>query len=136
MSVREVPIQVNEREGKSKVVTHWYSYGLKALVITIRSFRDHKPLRFFGSISLLALIPGVMIGLFMLGHLAITGRTSPFTSLLYLVVALLILGTIFLVLALIADMLGRLKRIEEELLYYSKLNNYKDNGLRKESSSK
>ena len=136
MKVREVPVQVRQREGKSKVVTHWYSYGLKALVIAMRVFRDHKPLRFFGAISLLALIPGVTIGLFVLVHWAITGRTSPFTSLLYLVVVLLILGTIFLVLALIADMLGRLRRIEEEQLYYSKLQRYKGADRTRESGQK
>lgn len=128
MKVREVPVQVREREGESRVVTHWYSYGLKALVISIRTFRDHKPLKFFGSVSLLALIPGVMIGLFVLAYWVSTGRTSPFTSLLYLVVVLLVLGTIFIVLALIADMLGRLRGIEEELLYDSKRQRYKDGG--------
>ncbi|MDP2729995.1 MAG: glycosyltransferase family 2 protein [Dehalococcoidales bacterium] len=126
MTVKEIPIKVGDRKGKSKVVTHWYSYGLQALAIIIRTFRDYMPLKFFGLISLAMIVPGVGLGGFLTLHWMVTGRTSPYTSLLYLVVILLTMGIIFLVLALIADMIGRLRRIEEELLYRSKLHDYND----------
>lgn len=126
MTAKEVPIQVTERESKSKVVTHWYSYGLKALVIIIRSFIDYRPLKFFGPIGLVTLIPGVGLGGFIVYHWITTGRTSPYTSLLYLVVVLIVMGLVLLLLALLADMIGRLRKTEEELLYHSKLQEYEN----------
>ena len=126
MIVKEIPIKVRDREGKSKVVKHWYSYGLQALTIVIKAFRDYMPLKFFGLISLAMLIPGAGLGAFLTFHWITTGRTSPYTSLLYLVVILFVTSTVFLVLALIAEMIGRLRRIAEELLYRSKLREYDD----------
>jgi glycosyltransferase involved in cell wall biosynthesis len=124
MRVKEIPIQIREREGKSRVVTHWYSYGFKALAIIIRTFRDYKPLKFFGFISLATLIPGIGIGIFLIYHYITTGQTSPYASMLYLVVIFVVMSIIFLVLALVADMIGRLRKILEELLYLSKRREY------------
>ena len=124
LRVKEIPIRVKERQGQSRVVKNWYTYGLNALIIIIRTFRDYKPLTFFGTIGLVTLLPGVAIGLFMVFYWFIYRRTSPYTSLLYAVVTLVVLGTLFIVLALIADMVGRQRKIEEELLYYDKLRRY------------
>ncbi len=118
MRVREIAIQVKERKkGKSKIVTHWYTYGIRALLIIVRSFRDYQPMKFFGYLGLAALLPGLIAGLFLLYHWVRTGRTSPYTSLLYLVVVLVIVAFLFFVLALVADMMGRQRRVEEEVLY-------------------
>jgi hypothetical protein len=46
--------------------------------------------------------------------------TSPFTSLIPLSGALVTLGVILFVMALLADMLGRHRRISEELLYLTR----------------
>ena len=124
LRVKEIPVRVKERQGQSRVVKNWYTYGLNALIIIIRTFRDYKPLTFFGTIGLVTLLPGVAIGLFMVFYWFIYRRTSPYTSLLYAVVTLVVLGTLFIVLALIADMVGRQRKIEEELLYYDKLRRY------------
>ena len=122
--MKEIPVKIRERKGKSKMVKHWYTYGFNASTIILRTFRDYRPLTFFGGIGLVTLLPGVAVGLFMLVRWFIVGRTSPYTSLLYVVVITLILGIIFIVLALIADMIGRQRRIEEEILYQSKRSRY------------
>jgi len=138
ISTKEVPIKVRERKGRSKLVKHWYSYGLSALTIIIRYFRDYRPLSFFGTIGIATLLPGLVVGIWMLFHWIITGRTSPYTSLLYLVVTLVVLGTLFIVLALIADMIGRQRRIQEELIYYQKSLRYanvdREGKIQKENS--
>lgn len=120
ISTKEIPIKIRERKGKSKVVKHCYSYGLSALTIIIRYVRDYRPLSFFGTIGIGTLLPGLVVGIWMLLRWSITGRTSPYTSLLYLVVVLIVLGVLFIVLALIADMIGRQRRIQEDLIYYQK----------------
>jgi len=136
LRVKEIPVRVKERKGQSKVVKHWYTYGLNALIIIIRTFRDYKPLTFFGTIGLVTLLPGVAIGLFMVFHWFIYRRTSPYTSLLYVVVTLVVLGILFIVLALIADMVGRQRKIEEELLYYDKLRRYTNVDRKREIQEK
>ena len=50
----------------------------------------------------------------------LTGRTSPFKSLLMVSVGLTVLGVLLIILGLIADMLDRQRRIQEDLLYYKK----------------
>jgi len=136
LRVKEIPVRVKERQGQSKVVKHWYTYGLNALIIIIRTFRDYKPLTFFGTIGLVTLLPGVAIGLFMVFYWFIYRRTSPYTSLLYVVVTLVVLGILFMVLALIADMVGRQRKIEEELLYYDKLRRYSNVDRKREIQEK
>jgi hypothetical protein len=61
---------------------------------------------------------GCVLGAFVLGHWFATGMTSPYTQFLTGSAAALILGFLLLVLALIADMLGRQRRITEELLLH------------------
>lgn len=136
LRVKEIPVTVKERQGQSKVVKHWYTYGLNAMIIIIRTFRDYKPLTFFGTIGLATLLPGVAIGLFMFFYWFIYRRTSPYTSLLYVMVTLVVLGILFIVLALIADMVGRQRKIEEELLYYHKLRRYADVDRKREIQEK
>lgn len=136
LSVKEIPVRIKEREGKSKMVKHWHTYGFNALIIIIRTFRDYKPLAFFGSIGLVIFLPGIATGLFMLIHWCIVGRTSPYTSLLYITVIMSILGIIFIVLALIADMIGRQRKIEEEILYWNKLRRYTNMNRKGKNSRK
>ena len=51
------------------------------------------------------------------GNWLFTGETTPFTSLIPAGGAMLVLGFALVMLALIADMLGRQRKIQEEILY-------------------
>lgn len=115
----EVPLAVRGvREfGESRVAASLPAYALNSLSIILRAARDLKPMLFFGSIGLAVFGVGCVLGAFVLGHWLATGRTSPYTQFLTGSAAGLILGFLLFVLALIADMLGRQRRIEEELLY-------------------
>lgn len=129
MRIVEVPIQVRPRNhGKSKVVKNPFNYGLRALKIIIQAERDYHPLRFFSLLSLLFIIPGLVMTGFAGINWMLTGMTSPYTSLIFLGGILIIVGIIFIILALIADMNGRQRVLQEEILYmlrkqwYSKKN--------------
>jgi len=111
--IAEVPLKVRgvRQFGQSKVANNVIAYGIRSLIIMIRAMRDFKPLKFFGG-----------IGLFVFVHWLFTGRTVPYQSLIVIGGVLAILGFLLIILALIADMMGRIKRIDEENLYFNKKN--------------
>jgi glycosyltransferase involved in cell wall biosynthesis len=124
LRITEVPISVKPRNGESKVVRNCYSYGFKALAIVLRTLRDFKPLAFFGSLGAIALIAGFASGLFVFTRWVLTGMTSGYASLIDFTVLSCLAGLFLMVLALMADMQGRQRRIQEQTLYYMKRMHY------------
>jgi len=120
--IKEVPLFVKaQREhGKSKVVKSVPKYVFQALTIIIRSIRDYKPLAFFGVIGIFIFGFGFLIDLVLFIRWLITGSVTPYTTGVMVGVVFMILGFLLLILGLIADMLDRQRRIEEDLLYYKK----------------
>lgn len=118
----EVPLAVRgEREfGTSRVAGSIPRYALRAGSIILLSLRDTRPLIFFGLIGLFVLLLGLAAGVFVSVHWLQTGMTSPYQSLVTLSTLLLIVGFLLIVLALVADMLGRLRKNQEEILYLQK----------------
>jgi len=119
LRVVEVPLRVRgERAyGKSKVVSNVFSYGLRALTIIVRSARDYQPLKFFGSAALFLISVGTIIGLALFIRLLLIHQVSPYMYAVYLALVFVIVGFLLLVLALIADMSDRQRRLNEEILY-------------------
>ena len=114
----EVPLRVRgEREhGKSRVASSLWRYGTNALLIILRSMRDIRPLKFFGLISVALLLLGLLQGLFVFGWWVATEHTTPFRSVLTGSATCLTMGFMVGVLALLADMMGRLRKNEEQVL--------------------
>src|SRR5262249_45620467 len=100
--------------------------------IILRAMRDIQPLKFFGGISailgLLGTITGGFVAVWYLvgdyekinGVRVLVHKTSPFTSLITVSGGLFTLSFLLFALALLADMLGRHRRITEELLYLAR----------------
>jgi hypothetical protein len=138
LRIAEVPLKVRgvREHGKSRIASSIWKYATNSLPIILRAMRDIQPLKFFGGIGAMFFIPGVIAGAvvttrYAIGHVrteVVDGvkhtvrvhLTSPFTSLIPLSGALVTLGVILFVLALLADMLGRHRRISEELLYLTR----------------
>ncbi len=128
MRIKEVPVKVKYyKKRKSRVVKNPFSYGLNALLIMIRTVIDLYPLKVFGSLGSLIFGSGFFMGLSLFIRWMYTGKVSPYTSMVTLSGVLLIVGFLCIILALIADMLGRQKRIQEDLLYYAKREALKKN---------
>ncbi len=122
LRIREVPVKVKyDKERKSRVVRNSFYYGLNAFLIIVRTVIDLHPLRFFGAFGVVIFSSGFIAGLFLFVRWILTGKVSPYTSLVQLSGVLLVVGFLCIILALIADMLGRQKRIQEEILYYMKV---------------
>lgn len=128
MRIVEVPLRVRgvREHGKSRVARSITKYATNSLPIILRAMRDIQPLKFFGMIASAFFIPGVLAGAFVAIWFAFKTNkggehvTSPFTSLITISGVLITLSVIMGVLALLADMLGRHRRISEELLYLAR----------------
>lgn len=128
MRIAEVPLKVRgvREHGKSRVASSIVKYATNSFPIIMRAMRDIQPLKFFGGIALALFIPGVLCGLWVAGWYFYTGlfegryRTSPYTSLITVSGVTVVLSFVMGVLALLADMMGRHRRISEELLYLAR----------------
>ncbi len=118
----EVPLSVKgEREfGKSRVAKSIPRYAIRAGSIIFLALRDTRPLIFFGLMGFIIIALGLIAGGFVFGHWIATGQTTPYQSFIVLSAVLLILGFLLINLALIADMLGRIRRNQEQILYIQK----------------
>jgi glycosyltransferase involved in cell wall biosynthesis len=118
MHIVEVPLQVRGRRefGKSRVASNLWNYAKRTSGIILRAARDVQPLRFFGGIGAALLGLGMLAGGFVFIWWLSTGHTSPYRGLITASTGFLILGFLLLILALIADMLGRHRRLIERIL--------------------
>jgi hypothetical protein len=82
--------------------------------------RDIQPLKFFGGIAMFFFLPGLALGGFVTGWYLYKTKTAPYTSLIPISGVLITLAFLLGVLALLADMLGRHRKISEELLYLAR----------------
>lgn len=128
LRIAEVPLRVRgvREHGKSRIASSIWKYATNSFPIILRAMRDIQPLKFFGGIALALLILGVGAGLFVSGWYLYTGwfegkhRTTPFTSFITVSGILVTLAFLMLAVALLADMMGRHRRISEELLYLAR----------------
>lgn len=127
--IKEVPLKVlpGRKYGYSKISSKLYNYGYSALKIIFRSFRDHEPLNFFGIPGGLIILLGLCFNLYFVIGWAKTQETTPFKTYGMIGGFLDIFGFLVIVLALMADMIARVKDVEEEILYQIKKNNLEKN---------
>ncbi len=147
LRMTEVPLKVRGvREfGKSRIASSIFKYATNSFPIILRAMRDIQPLKFFGGIAMMLLMMGVLTGGFVgvwfifntetnpildkSGNFIIQNgsrvletihKTTPFTSLIPIAGVLVTLSFLLGALALLADMMGRHRRISEEMLYLAR----------------
>src|SRR3954451_13361498 len=135
LRMAEVPLKVRgvREHGKSRIASSIFKYATNSFPIILRAMRDIQPLKFFGGIAALFGLMGVLLGGFVgvwyifntetikgKEVVEIIHKTTPFTSLIPVASALVFLSFLMGVLALLADMLGRHRRISEEMLYLAR----------------
>jgi glycosyltransferase involved in cell wall biosynthesis len=124
----EIPLRVRgvRQFGESRVAGSLWKYAVETLPIILRAMRDTRPLKFFGSLAAAVFL----VGLVQLGIVAtwwlVSGRTSPWTSLIVTGASCIITGVIVGVMALVADQLGRVRRIQEDVLRHVRARAYDD----------
>jgi hypothetical protein len=139
LRMAEVPLKVRgvREHGKSRIASSIFKYATNSFPIILRAMRDIQPLKFFGGIAALFGLLGVLMGgfvgvwylfntensrVFVKGKevVEIIHKTTPFTSLIPVASALVFLSFLMGALALLADMMGRHRKISEELLYLAR----------------
>lgn len=122
LTIIEIPVKIRGiREfGKSRVASNVFKYAINTLKIMLRTFRDYSPLRLFGSMSLVLFIIGSIFASFLAIHYLQTGKFSPHIWSGFVAGFTYSLSAGTGVMALLADMIGRLRRNQERLLYYEK----------------
>jgi glycosyltransferase involved in cell wall biosynthesis len=126
VTMTEVPVAIRgvREHGKSRVAHSLLRYGLRAFTILIRAVRDRLPFPFFGAIGAFLALIGAAAEMTVLANFALTGKTSPYHSLTTLGAIFLILGAFSFLIALLADMLSRMRETQETLLYLEKRRHY------------
>jgi len=118
LTIREVPCTFTVRQhGTSRLVHSVWAYGMTCLLIVLRTYRDYKPLKFFGVIGLALLMSGFASGSFILYHFVTTGKVSPHIPLALLTVALVLLGVQVVIFAFLADMASNMRKVLDKILY-------------------
>lgn len=102
---------------KSRVASSIYRYAIQTSKIILRVLLDYRPLRVFGVLGSLSIIIGMGFEAFLLAHYFFKGSFSPYKTAGFIGSGFIILGMLILTIALIADMLNRLRINQDRLLY-------------------
>jgi glycosyltransferase involved in cell wall biosynthesis len=126
LKIEQVPIKVKYyKDRQAKISSSLFGYFLRTIVIILRTFRDYKPLIFFGIPGLTVFGAGIIFWLYSFVYWLIHFQTTPVRMYFFIGAALLIFSFLLIILALIADMLKRIRQNQEEILYKLKKQEYK-----------
>ena len=121
LRVMEVPLKIQYfSERKSRVTKNLFNYIWQIFKIILRTFRDYKPLKFFGTIGFLIFLAGLCLDIFILMYHLETGSFTPYKSVAFMGGFLNAVGMGVFILGMVADMLLRIRMNQEKMLYFQK----------------
>lgn len=127
LAFQEVAVRVRPTlrpGGKSHVVSSVSHYIFQASIILLRSLRDYRPFHFFGLPGLFLAVIGTGAGIFTLFHYLQVGEITPYKSLGFIALFAWLGALLLFLVALIADMLDRIRSQQERILYYLRQDRY------------
>jgi glycosyltransferase involved in cell wall biosynthesis len=125
-SIVEIPITVTYYPGrKSRVARSLWIYALQTSRIILNVLLDYRPMRVFGTFAAFCLLVGFTLVLVLFAHYLVVGAFTPYKSLGFIGLGFAIFGVLSFLIALISDMLNRIRVNQEKLLYEAKRNRYK-----------
>ena len=127
LRILEVPIKVRgTREfGKSRVASNLWKYGMNSSKIIFRTYRDYKPMMFFGAISVFLFFVSIILATSFFWHYIKTGKFvgelwTGFSS-----AFIFMISFVFFITGLLADMFEKIRKNQERILYFEKKKIYK-----------
>jgi hypothetical protein len=118
LCIKEYPVQVKYfPERKSRVAGSLFHYALQVSKIILRVLLDYRPMMVFGSMGGIFLLIGFAFELFLMGHYFVDHSFTPFKTAGFIGLGFIIFGMLVLLIALITDMLNRLRVNQDKLLY-------------------
>lgn len=127
LRIKEIPVNVKYfPDRKSKVANNLWKYGLNIIVIILRAFYDYNPLKFFCLIGSFLLIVGLGLGAGVLIHFFQYKTSAPYRALGIIGLFACGMGLLTFLIGLVIDILGRIRKNQEQILYYSKKKEYEN----------
>ena len=122
LRIQEVslPVLAERAIGESRMMGSVVRYAVRSGPVLIRALRDYSPFKFFGVLSIVVLLPALAMGFWVSAWWLRTGETIPFTSFIPISIGGVLLSFMLAVVALLADLIARLRIQVEELLYESR----------------
>jgi glycosyltransferase involved in cell wall biosynthesis len=128
LRVMEYPILVKYYiERKSRVAGSIYRYAVQTSKIILRVLLDYRPIRVFGSLGGICIGIGIGFEVFLISHYILTSHFSPYKSTGFIGLGFIIFGLLVLIIALVSDMLNRLRINQDKILYELKRIKYRGN---------
>ncbi|WP_396153185.1 glycosyltransferase family 2 protein [Flavobacterium sp.] len=125
--VEQVPITVFYFDNRiSRVANSLVLYATKTSVIIFKSLKDYKPLQFFLSIAFFIFLISLFFGGWALIHWIINDTLTPYKSFGIIGISLLGMSLLVTIFSFLADMLGRIRRNQEKILYFLKQSHFED----------
>jgi glycosyltransferase involved in cell wall biosynthesis len=119
LTVKSVPISVNEKTRESRLFSSAWSYVLKSALIIIRIFAIYQPFRFLGILGGILLSGGFVIGLRFLWFF-FNGEGDGHIQSLILGSILILLGAQAIMTAFLADLAAANRKLLEDLRYLAR----------------
>lgn len=115
--ITEVPADFRRREGESRLISNIFVYAKRAGFTIIETYLSYKPLRVFLSTGFFIILLSLLFGYRVIGHFLSTGLVAPFLPSAILSAVLLIVGVQVTIVGLLAEMIKRNRKVQEQVLY-------------------
>lgn len=117
LRVMEMPISIRYfPERKSRVAGSISKYAVKTSKIILRVLLDYRPLRVFGGLGSIFFIIGIAFEIGLFTHYFINGSFSPYKTAGFIGLGFIIFGMLVFLIALIAEMINRLRLNQDRLM--------------------
>jgi glycosyltransferase involved in cell wall biosynthesis len=118
LKVLECPINVKYDPGRrSRVAGSLTKYAVQTSKIILRVLLDYRPIRVFGAMGMILITIGLAFVVYLLVHYLLTQSFTPYKSFGFIGLGFFTFGLLVLLIALISDMLNRLRTNQDKLLY-------------------
>jgi glycosyltransferase involved in cell wall biosynthesis len=125
--VEQIPVSVLYFEDRvSRIANNLFQYAFKTSSTIFKSLKDYKPLQFFLGIAFFIFLFSSFFGGWALIHWIMYDTITPYKSFGIIGVSLLGMSAVVTIFAFMADMLGRIRKNQEKILYFLKKTHFEN----------
>ncbi len=125
LRVIEIPVSIlYEKDRRSRVASNLFIYSLQSSKIILRVLIDYRPIQFFGTIGGSLFLIGLLFEIFLFIHYFFVGQFTPYKAAGFIGLGFIIFGLLVILIAIMADMINRVKLNQEKILFELKKSKY------------
>jgi glycosyltransferase involved in cell wall biosynthesis len=125
--VEQIPVRVLYFEDRvSRIANNLFQYAFKTSSIIFKSLKDYKPLQFFLGIAFFTFLVALFFGGWALTHWIVYDTITPYKSFGIIGLSLLGMSVVVTIFSFMADMLGRIRKNQEKILYFLKKTHFEN----------